>query len=436
MASGPSFGGAPDLARDARELLEANTRHGERAGRRFSFSVPSPRVYPFQWFWDSCFHAIVWTHFDLERAKEELRGLLTWQRPDGLIPHVIFWDRTRVSRRPGSWHQHQSVGLPGRRPATTARIQPPVLAQAIERIVELDTDDGFLHETLGPLTRFHRYLAEARDPDRDHLISVVSSFETGLDFSPVYDPRRGLDPDEQQAPRGDPLWLRRRERLNKTLRGPERVVRLARHHHEDVLMNSINAQALRSLARLATRARDGATADWATGEADAVTAALLEKCWDAQAGLFFNLAGAAEEPVRLRTISALMPLILPGLPRDVVEALAARLLDPGDFWLPYPIASVARSEPTFRAHRTWLIWRGPMSMNTNWFLIHALRLHGWRAESDEAAERSREAVARGGFNEFYNPLTGGPVGAENFGWATLVVDLHGRANGGSRQSAR
>jgi hypothetical protein len=45
----------------ARELLLANTQTADLDGRRFRFSVPSLRAYPFQWFWDSCFHAVVWS---------------------------------------------------------------------------------------------------------------------------------------------------------------------------------------------------------------------------------------------------------------------------------------------------------------------------------------------------------------------------------------
>ena len=64
-----------------------------------------------------------------------------------------------------------------------------------------------------------------------------------------------------------------------------------------------------------------------------------------------------------------------------------------------------------------------MSMNTNWFLAHGLRSHGYPDLADQIAERSRELVERHGFNEFYNPLNGEPVGVETFGWATLVTDL-------------
>jgi hypothetical protein len=41
--------------------------------------------------------------------------------------------------------------------------------------------------------------------------------------------------------------------------------------------------------------------------------------------------------------------------------------------------------------------------------------------ADTLAERTRELAEQGGFNEFYNPLTGVAVGAPDFGWATLAA---------------
>ncbi len=89
------------LAR-AGELLAANTRHAFRDGRRYSFSIPSEERYHFQWFWDSCFHAIVWARLDVERACDELRGLIALQAPDGRIPHVVFWDDALVAQAGGT----------------------------------------------------------------------------------------------------------------------------------------------------------------------------------------------------------------------------------------------------------------------------------------------------------------------------------------------
>src|SRR5690242_9658940 len=76
---------------EAERVLRQNWREGERDGMRFSYTEPSPHRYPWQWYWDSCFAAIVWRRFDRERAAAELRSLLEAQRPDGFVGHTIFW---------------------------------------------------------------------------------------------------------------------------------------------------------------------------------------------------------------------------------------------------------------------------------------------------------------------------------------------------------
>jgi hypothetical protein len=419
---------AASLLPRALELLEANTQTAERDGRRFRFSVPSLRHYPFQWFWDSCFHAVVWSRADLDRARDELRGLLHWQAPSGLIPHVVFWDRRRVSTF--SWHYLESSGryrwlpLTGR-PWTTAGIQPPVIAQAVERIVDAGADGGFLAETLPALERYYRYLAVERDPDGDGLISVISQFETGLDFSPAHDEAIGA-----RRPWPPALFVRSRARqaANKLLAfDAARIAGRLRHHQEDVLVNAVFGQGLRSLARLAARAGSSGLAEWADAAAGRVTEALLERSYDERRGLFFNLAGREERRGSVKTVHSLMPLLLEDLPGEVAARLVEHLTDPSEFWAPYPVPSVALDEPSFtRDHRLWgfrYIWRGPLSMNTNWFLVHGLRAHGYGAVADEIAARSLGLVERGGFNEFYDPIGGAPVGAERFGWATLAADL-------------
>ena len=88
---------APRCERRASRSPSAScARTGSRAsasGRRFAYTQPSPGRYPWQWYWDSCFAAIVWRRFDRARARAELESLLAAQRPDGFIGHTIFWDR-------------------------------------------------------------------------------------------------------------------------------------------------------------------------------------------------------------------------------------------------------------------------------------------------------------------------------------------------------
>jgi hypothetical protein len=410
------------LDRRARILLMANTRRRELAGRSGRFSVPSSDHYPFQWFWDSCFQAIVWSRWDWRRAADELDALFAWQRADGFIPHVVFWDQRRISLWKW-WHYMESVGTPRHKPRTTEQMQPPVLALAVERVVEAGGGAGYLRRVLPKLVAYHEHLAAERDPDRDGLISVLSQFETGLDFSPVWHGggRRAL--------KGPHVFAR--------LRRPQVPARLHRYdldrvfrgdlHQESVIVNAIYGRALRALARLARLVDETEVAARADERAARVAEALVAKCLDPRDGLFHDLVGRDERRTSVKTISALAPLILEDLPPEHADRLVEVLTDPRRFWPAYPVPSVALDEPTFsRDSRLWgirLIWRGPLSMNTNWLLAHGLAEHGYEEPARTIGERSRELVARHGFNEFYDPLDGSPVGEPSFGWATLAADM-------------
>jgi hypothetical protein len=81
--------------------LRQNWREGVRSsdGVPFAYTCPSPGHYPWQWYWDSCFTAIAWRHFDRARGRRELESLLAAQHPDGFIGHTIFWDQPLSGRR-------------------------------------------------------------------------------------------------------------------------------------------------------------------------------------------------------------------------------------------------------------------------------------------------------------------------------------------------
>ena len=418
----------PIFTSAARMLLKRNTQTFVRDGRTYRFTAPSS-LHPFQWLWDSCFHAIVWTHFDGERAKDELKSLLLWQRPDGFIPHVIFWDQSRVRRSPWWWHYWETLGrftfLPGiAKPQTSAFTQPPVLAQAVKRIVDATDDLTFLDEMLPALERFYRWFAETRDPDHDGLLSTITQFESGLDFSPAYDASIGFS-----GASGAKLLVRSRwpEVQNKILFNYDarRILQGRSYPHEDVLLNSIYVQGLQTLARLATIRGKFACADWAHAQAHRTTQALLSKCYDAEAGLFWNLFGKNETPSKVKTVISLMPLILPDLPRPIAERLVEHIKR--SFWPEFPIPTTATDEPSYRSDNRMrgkrFSWRGATTMNINWFLAHGLRAHTFFDLGDELATRSRRLVERSGFTEFYDSRNGAAAGATDFGWATLAIDM-------------
>jgi hypothetical protein len=54
--------------------------------------------YRWQWYWDSCFAAIAWRHFDATRFRAKLETLLAARRPDGFIGHTISWSTRSAAR--------------------------------------------------------------------------------------------------------------------------------------------------------------------------------------------------------------------------------------------------------------------------------------------------------------------------------------------------
>ena len=93
----PSAATADFVRREAARILTQNRRVGHAAwnGHDYAYVVPSPNSYPFQWFWDSCFHTIALTHVNLDWAREELVTLLHGAQPNGFIPHQILWEKDR-----------------------------------------------------------------------------------------------------------------------------------------------------------------------------------------------------------------------------------------------------------------------------------------------------------------------------------------------------
>lgn len=405
-----------ELETRARQILLTNRRQGiaDWNGQPFDFVVPSLTGYPFQWFWDSCFHAIALTHLDGERAKAELTTLLRGAQPDGFIPHIIFWERDKQA----DFLSRNIVGMTAL--YYSATIQPPLIAYAVERVYQATGDTAFRDAALPALTAYYRWLRYHRDPDDDGLIAIIQPEEAGTDCSPKYDAALGLT---ELSNRGFIAALRQVYAAYEPMRGDDRRILAADiFHFEDALVNAIYAFSLRALARLL--GDDPAAVEFQR-MADKTRDALLSKCWDEDAGAFFDLQGVAEKPVKMTTISSLMPLILDDLPRPIVERLVGEwLTNPAHFWLPYPIPSVPASNPRFMpGNPRGFIWRGPSWVNTNWFLSHALRRHGYGDVADTIKTRTLQAVAQSGFREYYQPYTGEGLGARDFGWSTLALDL-------------
>jgi hypothetical protein len=388
----------------AEETLRGNWVDGERNGVPYGYSRPSPGHYPWQWYWDSCFHAIVWRRFDRARAESELHSLLAGGSEDGFIGHTIFW-HGHVD-----WQRRWTYNVTSKSAANTSTIQPPLLAWAWRIAVGDPADEP-------RIAAHHRWLEANRDIDGDGLLWIVQPDESGLDSSPKFDPIWGL---RAHARPLFPFLIARNRRLGWDAR---RVLDAG-----GPLLCEVVTNVLWCLSRIAA------------GE-PSITPRIVERLWDEGRGLFLDLgrghlahrdrtdAAGEDRRIRTSTWSALAPLALPDLPEEIGRRLIEEhLLDQRRYWLPFPPTSVSAEEPTFEP-RKWkepfrrLYWRGPTWMNSAWLIWIGLLRHGYDTESTEISKRLSAAVSKERLREFYEPYSGEGLGAKEFGWSSLIAEL-------------
>src|SRR5690242_13235164 len=238
---------------EAERVLRQNWREGEAAGIPYAYTEPSPGRYPWQWYWDSCFAAIVWRRFEPARARAELESLLAAQRPNGFVGHTIFW-RSHV---PGVRLLFYNVR--SRRSDQTETIQPPLLAWAWRIAV----GDPREEPRIGAQAD---WLAANRDLEGDGLLWIVQPDESGLDASPKFEPVWGW---RANARPGFPLLVHRNRRLGFAA---SRVLDAGGPLLCETLVNTLWSLSLQALGR------------------PSATPALVERLWDERRGLFLDWA--------------------------------------------------------------------------------------------------------------------------------------------------
>jgi hypothetical protein len=357
----------------------------------FAYTRPSPGRYPWQWYWDSCFAAIVWRRFEPRRARAELETLLAAQREDGFVGHTIFWDR------PVSFGRYPFYNVTSRRALQTGTIQPPLLAWAWRIAVGDPAQEPRIAAQADWLRRH-------RDLDGDGLLWIVQPDESGLDASPKFDPVWGR---RANGRLGFPCLVRRNRRLGFDAR---RIRERGGPVLCETLVNTLWSLSLQALGR------------------PSATPALVERLWDERRGLFLDEAQPGGTRPTVLTWAALAPLALPDLPEEIGRRLVEEhLLSEAEFLTPVAPPSVAVSEPSYEPGggrgpiRRY--WRGPTWVNTAWLLWLGLRRLGYEQEAQRMADGLISAVEREGLREYYDPRTGKGLGAKDFAWSALVAEM-------------
>ena len=330
--------------------------------------MPSKVNYVGLWLWDSAMHALAFRHVDPELARNQIRAMLEFQLPDGMLPDAIY-DEGVISEI-----DH---------PIPAEVTKPPILAWAALKLHETAPDLDFLEEIYVPLVRWNAWWFSMNDDDVDGLAQYNHPYSSGLDDNPLWD-------------------------YGMPVESPD--------------LNTYLCIQMGSLAMIAEILGMDSEANMWRRRSTSIVQRMIQDFWDNEKGVFQAMYN--DEPIPVLTPFNLYPLWTGQLPKELNQRLIQHLTDPSEFWGEYLIPSVARNDQHYEPSK---MWRGSIWVNINYFFIEALRQIGEDDLADEITQKTLDLIMRHpGIYEYYHPDNGDPSSqaAEAFGWtAAVFIDL-------------
>ncbi len=330
--------------------------------------MPSKVNYVGLWLWDSAMHALAFRHVDPELARNQIRVMLEFQLPDGMLPDAIY-DEGVISEI-----DH---------PIPAEVTKPPILAWAALKLHETAPDLDFLEEIYVPLVRWNAWWFSMNDDDVDGLAQYNHPYSSGLDDNPLWD-------------------------YGMPVESPD--------------LNTYLCIQMGSLAMIAEILGMDSEANMWRRRSTSIVQRMIQDFWDNEKGVFQAMYN--DEPIPVLTPFNLYPLWTGQLPKELNQRLIQHLTDPSEFWGEYLIPSVARNDQHYEPSK---MWRGSIWVNINYFFIEALRQIGEDDLADEITQKTLDLIMRHpGIYEYYHADNGDPSSqaAEAFGWtAAVFIDL-------------
>ncbi len=407
-----------DINKAVADLMSRNSR----VVNGYRYTLPSSELYPFQWLWDSCFHAIILSKYDVESAKEELRSVTKKPLSCGMLPHINYWRQPKdtVVTNWGREKRGDVIDATWGTDGTSSITQPPLMAKALWRVYHaVDKDVDFLKEIYPVLFDHHTYLINERDLNGDGLLFIINPDESGEDNSPRFDISLGLE----AVHTSDDHLDRRISLVHKNLLCKFDSKTYARRYFAviDVAFNIIYLESLQIMALIAQElGRDDETRIF-KNLADRVRLSLRSMLSMDGSVRLYSYDLLREKFLKVNTWNLFMPLYGGLLDSNEASILVDCLKDERYFWTNFPIPTVARNSACYDPDDGF--WRGPVWMAPNWFIYKGLMRYGYIDLATELAEKTRKLITLSGFREYYHPTTGEGLGAKDFTWGGLVTDM-------------
>jgi len=347
------------------------------------WTTPDRMPHRHMWLWDTAFHVLGLQHTRTDLAQDALRALFAKQQDDGKL---------------------LLAAQPGKPPRVEDDSQPPIVTYAVCHHCDHSMQPDFLREMYPSLVRYIEWFEANRKDDTglygwqvrqtDDPVRAARGGESGMDNSPRFDQVKAITAADLSSYMASEYWC------------------------------------LEKLARCQDKYDE---ADEWRRRRLAIADRVNELLWDDEDRFYYDLDEYGEF-VPVKTTSGFMPLLGQIPDRDRAESLRMHLMNPNEFWAPFPVPSVSQDEPSFSDD----MWRGPTWVNVNLLIYYGLMAYGFFQEARQMARATLTEITRcylqyGCFYEYYDamaatppadlPRKGAPGDKGGVGFG-VVADLH------------
>ena len=354
------------------------------------YTAPNRVRYPWQWLWDSCFHALIWAEVGDDRGLDELAQILGAADASGCVPHMAYQLDPR--------HHEEFWGRRGASSITGPPIYGHALAELRRRGAHVP--DRLVAAAAGGL----EFLLQRRARHAPSgLVLLCHPWESGADNDPRWDDYCEGGFDERR-------WFARKGELLATIERDTAGAPLVNPKFDAA---SAGFSALVAFNALELADTTGAVEPAAAHRlADAVRAR-----WDNDLRTYIDAGAAEAGSGRVRTAYGLLGLLVESDP-ERIAAVAADLGDPRAYGGACGPAGVHRDEPAFspRAY-----WRGPSWPQIDYLLWLGLRRAGQDAAAQALAQATIAGAEKSGLAEYWDSDDGTGLGAIPQSWAGLAL---------------
>lgn len=425
----------------AKQIIKDNWRDG--------FTIPTSRLYPFQWMWDSGFVALGTSTYDVNMSLKEIDKMFSGQWENGMIPHILFHSENEKTYFPNFdfWNSQVNSGAPSH-PKSSGITQPAVFGFILEDILKNHWDNqdvkDFIKRIYPKLLNYHRFLYDYRDPNKEGLFFIFHPWESGRDNSPLWDDpmsrieilpgsipsyqRRDITiADADQRPTQDKYdrYVYLLELGKKYGYDGKQIAEESPFLIQDNMMNAILIKSNDSLIQIADDLDldAGQVIEWQQLSRPNFD----QKLWNEELGMYVGYDLRNDEQMHHREIGGIVPIFaqIPDQEKaNSINEYLKSISNRGYYLCPsYDIDS-----PHFDSKR---YWRGPIWPQMNWMIYKGLRQYSFNDTADVVKSDLITLIHKLGFFEYFeaqkevvDSLQNG-YGGSNFSWtASSYIHLN------------